>query len=133
VLAVKYLLTKCEFPEIKWDYVWINSHFVYSRNEADRLGGLWKGGTAFPIHVLKDVCSIAAKRNRERILADHLPDYRVVSAQSAHQMLKGWIEEKGDDATLESLFQAAYEAGLFDALEQEINRRIEQQSPVDGK
>jgi ankyrin repeat protein len=103
------------------------------RNEADRLGGLWKGGTAFPIHVLKDVCSIAAKRNRERILADHLPDYRVVSAQSAHQMLKGWIEEKGDDATLESLFQAAYEAGLFDALEQEINRRIEQQSPVDGK
>ena len=91
---------------------------------------MWKGGTAFPVDVLKDVCSIVVSRNKERILADHLPDYHAISTQPAHQMLKGWIEEKGDDATLDSLFQVVYEAGLLDALERDIERRIEQQTPA---
>lgn len=97
--------------------------FEHRRGAVGKLGGFFKGSTDIPVHVIDDVCTVVG--NSRYRFANNLPGYRQKKTKPVDKILESWIDDLGDEATLDKLFEAMHLAKLFYDLEKHITERLE--------
>ncbi|XP_062523382.1 uncharacterized protein LOC134198062 isoform X2 [Corticium candelabrum] len=109
---------------------------IVTRN-SDKLGGFLLGWSAIPVDVIRDVSHLVKDIGISHLAKSLLSDESVgkelksilQSRESVFTIIKLWIEEQKDKATLDKLFRSLHTQDLFHLLQQRLDERMQTQKP----